>query len=115
MLYFQSEGDNKIWEDITTKMTESPYLFYRTRVQFYLKQRKKIEVDVDISKSTTESYYTQRFRQMRDVLGLRSIITSHSLRRYFITTFVKETGNVICSNKSLDMNQRGWLTITLET
>ena len=93
MLYFQSEGDNKIWEDITTKMTESPYLFYRTRVQFYPKQRKKIEVDVDTSKPTTESYYTQRFRQMRDVLGLRSIITSHSLRRYFITTFVKETGN----------------------
>ena len=46
-----------------------------------------------MNKATTESYYTQRFRQMRMMLGLRDIITSHSLRRYFITQFVKQTKN----------------------
>ena len=93
ILNFNSDGDADIWNDIIDKKGKNLFLFYRTRVQFYPKQRKKIEVDVDVNKATTESYYTQRFRQMRMILGLRDIITSHSLRRYFITKFVMNTGN----------------------
>ena len=52
--------------------------------------------DIDINKSlpTTDSYYQDRFSEMRDKLRLRGkgIITSHSLRRYFITKFVNKTG-----------------------
>ena len=50
-------------------------------------------MEVDVNKASTESYYTQRFRQMRMMLVLRDIITIHSLRRYFITKFVMNTGN----------------------
>ena len=95
VLQFISKDDELIWNDILDKKHRGTYLFHRTKVQFYPKQRIKIEVDIDENKPTTESYYAQRFRQMRTLLGLRGkgIITSHSLRRYFITKFVKDNGN----------------------
>ena len=94
-LNFSSPDDEIIWGDIIKKKGKGLYLFYRTKIVFYPKQRHKIEVDIDLDKSTTESYYLQRFREMRTLLGLRGkgVITSHSLRRYFITKFVKETKN----------------------
>ena len=51
-----------------------------------------IEVEIDKDQHTTTSYYSQRFRKMRDTLGLRGkgVITSHSIRRYWITRFVGE-------------------------
>lgn len=75
--------------------SDALYLFYQTRVQYYPNSDKKIEIDVDLNKPTTESYYMSRFGEMRDMLDIRGrgIITSHSLRRYFITEFVKKTGN----------------------
>ena len=95
VLNFGHEDDEKIWNDILEKKHKGIYLFHRTRVQFYPKQRHKIEVDIDINLPTTTSYYLQRFRQMRALLDLRGkgVVTSHSLRRYFITRFVKETNN----------------------
>ena len=74
---------------------DARFLFYRTRVEFYPSQNKEIEIDVDKNLPTTESYYMQRFAKMRDKLGIRGkgVITSHSLRRYFITEFVRKTGN----------------------
>ena len=94
-LQFVSKDDVLIWNDILDKKHNGLFLFHRTKIQFYPKQRIKIEVDIDENKPTTESYYAQRFRQMRTILGLRGkgIITSHSLRRYFITKFVKDNGN----------------------
>ena len=95
-LNFKKPTDELIWNDVLNKITpESKYLFYQTRVQFYPRQRLTIEVDLDINKNTTESYYLGKFRKMRILLGLRGkgFITSHSLRRYFITRFVNETGN----------------------
>ena len=93
MLYFDQEGDKKMWDIILDKNSDAPWLFYRTRVQFYPSIRKKIEIDIDVNEPTTESYYTSMFAKMRTMLGLRPIITSHSLRRYFVTTFYKNNPN----------------------
>jgi len=95
-LNFNSKDDEIIWEDILKKKNpKSPYLFYQTRVQFYPKQKKRIEIDRDLQSHTTTSFYLDKFREMRTFLGLRGkfVITSQSLRRYFITRFAKETGN----------------------
>jgi integrase len=92
---FGDKTDKHIWESILSKMTDGIFLFYRTRVQYFPTLDKKIEIEIDKNKPTTTSYYSQRFREMRDEeLKLRGkgVITSHSLRRYFITRFVKETG-----------------------
>ena len=93
-LNFSHDTDSNIWESILNKMSNGIYLFFRTRVQYFPKTNEKIEIEIDKNKSTTTSYYSQRFREMRDTLGIRGkgIITSHSLRRYFITRFVKEHG-----------------------
>ena len=50
---------------------------------------------IDLNAPTTTSYYLQKFRKMRDLLKLRGkgIISSHSVRRYFITRFVQESKN----------------------
>ena len=95
VLNFGHDDDKKIWDDILDKRHKGIYLFHRTRIQFYPRQKHKIEVDIDINQPTTTSYYLQRFRQMRTLLDLRGkgVVTSHSLRRYFITRFVKETNN----------------------
>ncbi len=92
-LYFQHDDDEKIWNDLIKKKTDALYLFYRTKVRKYPKQGFQRELDVDKKLHSTESYYLQRFREMRELLGLRGkgIISSHSLRRYFITRFVGET------------------------
>lgn len=93
---FGQKHDKEMWEDIMEKYnSDALFLFYKTRVQEYPKSSQRIEIDVDLNSPTTESYYVQRFGQMRDLLGIRGkgIITSHSLRRYFITEFVKKTGN----------------------
>lgn len=92
-LYFQHDDDEKIWNDLIKKKTDAIYLFYRTKVRKYPKQGFKRELDVDKKLHSTESYYLQRFREMVELLGLRGkgIISSHSLRRYFITRFVGET------------------------
>jgi integrase len=92
---FNQESDIDIWNDILDKKGKGLYLFYRTKIVDYSKQNKRVEKDIDLNKPTTSSYYCQRFREMREKLGLRGkgVITSHSLRRYFITTFVKETKN----------------------
>ena len=93
-LNFSHDTDSNIWESILNKMSNGIYLFFRTRVQYFPKTNDKIEIEIDKNKSTTTSYYSQSFREMRDTLGIRGkgIITSHSLRRYFITRFVKEHG-----------------------
>ena len=94
-LNFGSKHDKELWKDILKKKSEGDedgYLFYRSR---------RVTIggeltDIDINKSlpTTDSYYQDRFSEMRDKLRLRGkgIITSHSLRRYFITKFVNKTG-----------------------
>jgi integrase len=93
---FNTKDDEVIWEDILNKKGKGIYLFHRTKIH-YNRYKKEYygEVSVDENKPTTESYYLQRFRQMREELGLRGkgIISSHSLRRYFITRFVSETKN----------------------
>ena len=93
---FSQKHDEEMWNSIMEKYTkDAKFLFYRTRVEHYPSQNKDIEIDVDKNLPTTESYYMQRFGQMRDKLGIRGkgVITSHSLRRYFITEFVRKTGN----------------------
>ena len=93
---FNSKDDEGIWEDILKKKGKGLYLFHRTKIHYNRYKKEYFgEVSVDEDKPTTESYYLQRFRQMRDELGLRGkgVISSHSLRRYFITKFVSETKN----------------------
>jgi integrase len=93
---FGQKHDKKLWKDIMKKYnSDALYLFYQTRVQEYPKSSKRIEIDVDLNSPTSESYYLKRFGEMRSMLDIRGkgIITSHSLRRYFITEFVKKTGN----------------------
>ena len=72
---------------------EATYLFYRTRVQMFPSLNKRIEIAINKKLPTTESYYLQRFREMREKLGLRENTTSHSVRRYFITQFLKNNPN----------------------
>jgi integrase len=92
VLNFGHEDDKKIWEDLINKKHSGIYLFHRTRIQKFPKENRVIEVDIDLNLPTTSSYYLQRFRQMREHLGLRGkgVISSHSLRRYFITSFLTE-------------------------
>ncbi len=92
-LNFGHEDDQKIWGDLMEKRHKGLFLFHRTRIQMFQSQNKRIEIDIDLDKPTTSSYYLQRFRQMRTELDIDKNITSHSLRRYFITRFVKETNN----------------------
>ena len=91
-LNFSHSTDESIWESILSKMSNGIFLFYRTRVQHFSVEDKMIEVEIDKDQHTTTSYYSQRFRKMRDTLGLRGkgIITSHSIRRYWITRFIGE-------------------------
>jgi integrase/recombinase XerD len=91
-LNFSHTTDALIWESILSKMSNGIFLFYRTRVQHFPVEDKMIEVEIDKDQHTTTSYYSQRFRKMRDTLGLRGkgVITSHSIRRYWITRFVGE-------------------------
>ena len=72
------------------------YLFHRTKIHYNrYKNEYYGEVSIDENEPTSRSYYLQRFRQMREELGLRGkgVVTSHSIRRYFITRFVSETKN----------------------
>ena len=91
-LNFLAKTDEHIWESILSKMSNGIFLFYRTRVQYFPIEDKMIEIEIDKNQPTTTSYYSQRFRKMRDTLGLRGkgIITSHSIRRYWITRFIGE-------------------------
>ena len=95
-LNFNTEDDELIWNDILKqKNKDSSYLFYRTRQQYYTKDKSRKDVVIDLHESTTTSYYLQKFRKMRELLKLRGkgIISSHSIRRYFITRFVQESKN----------------------
>ena len=94
-IHLRHKDDEPIWNDVIARKGKGKYLFYRTKLRFYPRQKYVLELDVDENLPTTSSYYLQRFRQMRDELGLRGkgVISSHSLRRYFITRFVKETKN----------------------
>jgi len=84
-------------KDILKKRDEGEpngYLFFRSRITTMGGKEKWIDVNKQLP--TTDSYYLQKFRKMRDKeLRLRGkgIITSHSLRRYFITKFVDDTNN----------------------
>lgn len=93
-LNLNHEGDDKIWDQIVAKMDkEAIFLFYRTKIRKYPKLGISKELDVDKKLPTTTSYFLQRFREMREKLGLRKNTTSHSVRRYFITQFLKNNPN----------------------
>ena len=69
-----------IWNDILKqKNKDSSYLFYRTRQQYYTKDKSRKDVVIDLHESTTTSYYLQKFRKMRELLKKRRCL-SH--RRY---------------------------------
>jgi integrase len=95
-LNFIGKDDENIWNDILNKIDpKATYLFYQTKVHYERYKKVYMEVDIDKHKHTTTNYYQKRFRLMRDKLGLRGkgIISSHSLRRYFITQFFKVNPN----------------------
>lgn len=95
-LNFNTKDDELIWNDLLKQIhKESPHLFYRTRSQYFTKSNTRKDVVIDYNEPTTTSYYMQRFRKMRDLLKLRGkgVISSHSVRRYFITRFVQESSN----------------------
>lgn len=95
-LNFNTEDDQLIWNDILKQMNkESSYLFYRTRSQYYTSKKIRKDITMDLELPTTTSFYLGKFREMRDHLKLRGkgIISSHSVRRYFITRFVQESQN----------------------
>lgn len=99
-LYFRHQDDEAMWNLVLDKKKEGggKYLFFRSKIHY--ERYKKVyygEVCVDADKPTTSSYYLQRFRQMREKLGLRGkgIITSHSLRRYFIMEYLRQHPDAI--------------------
>jgi len=91
-LNFVDKADKGIWKSIVKQYNisdEGIYLFFRTRLQYFSKTDTKKEITISYDKPTTDGWYSKKFREMRSELGLRDIITSHSLRRYFITEFLK--------------------------
>tara|TARA_A100001015_G_C14662589_1_gene583612 strand:- start:300 stop:713 length:414 start_codon:yes stop_codon:yes gene_type:complete len=67
---FSEPNDDNLWELIMERKSDSKYLFYRTRIQFYPRHKYSLEVDQDIDLPTSPEFFKRRFKQMKSVLIL---------------------------------------------
>ena len=67
--FFEPNDDN-LWELIMERKSDSKYLFYRTRIQFYPRHKYSLEVDQDLDLPTSPEFFKRRFKQMKSVLNL---------------------------------------------
>ena len=67
---FSKPNDDNLWELIMERKSNSKYLFYRTRIQFYPRHKYSLEVDQDLDLPTSPEFFKRRFKQMKSVLNL---------------------------------------------
>ena len=67
---FSKPNDDNLWELIMERKSDSKYLFYRTRIQFYPRHKYSLEVDQDLDLPTSPEFFKRRFKQMKSVLNL---------------------------------------------
>ena len=67
---FSKPNDDDLWDSIMERKSDSKYLFYRSRIQFYTKHKYSLEVDQDFDLPTPPEFFKRRFKQMKSVLNL---------------------------------------------
>ena len=70
LISFSKPNDDDQWCSIMERKSESKYLFYRTRIQFYPRHKYSLEVDQDFDLPTSPEFFKRRFKQMKSVLNL---------------------------------------------
>ena len=70
LISFPKPNDDNLWELIMERKSDSKYLFYRTRIQFYPRYKYSLEVDQDLDLPTSPEFFKRRFEQMKSVLNL---------------------------------------------
>ena len=67
---FSKPNDDNLWDSIMERKSNSKYLFYRTRIQFYPRHKYSLEVDQDLDLPTSPEFFKRRFKQMKSALNL---------------------------------------------
>ena len=70
LISFSKPNDDDLWDSIMERKSDSKYLFYRSRIQFYTKHKYSLEVDQDFDLPTPPEFFKRRFKQMKSVLNL---------------------------------------------
>jgi len=70
LISFSKPNNDDLWDSIMERKSNSKYLFYRTRIQFYPRHKYSLEVDQDLELPTPPEYFNRRFKQMKSVLNL---------------------------------------------
>ena len=70
LISFSKPNDDDLWDSIMERKSNSRYLFYRTRIQFYPRHKYSLEVDQDLDLPTSPEFFKRRFKQMKSVLNL---------------------------------------------
>ena len=70
LISFSKPNDDNLWDSIMERKSDSKYLFYRTRIQFYPRYKYSLEVDQDLDLPTSPEFFKRRFKQMKLVLDL---------------------------------------------
>ena len=70
LISFSKPNDEDLWDSIMERKSNSRYLFYRTRIQFYPRHKYSLEVDQDLDLPTSPEFFKRRFKQMKSVLNL---------------------------------------------
>ena len=70
LISFSKPNDDDLWDSIRERKSDSKYLFYRTRIQFYPRHKYSLEVDQDLDLPTSPEFFKRRFKQMKSVLNL---------------------------------------------
>ena len=70
LISFSKPNDDDLWDSIMERKSNSRYLFYRTRIQFYPRHKYSLEVDQDLDLPTSPDFFKRRFKQMKSVLNL---------------------------------------------
>ena len=70
LISFSKPNDDDLWDSIMERKSNSKYLFYRTRIQFYSRHKYSLEVDQDLDLPTSPDFFKRRFKQMKSVLNL---------------------------------------------
>ena len=70
LISFSKPNDDDLWDSIMERKSDSKYLFYRTRIQFYPRHKYSLEVDQDLDLPTSPEFFKRRFKQMKSVLNL---------------------------------------------
>ena len=69
LISFSKPNDDDLWDSIMERNSDSKYLFYRSRIQFYPRHKYSLEVDQDSDLPTSPEFFKRRFKQMKSVLN----------------------------------------------